>query len=272
MSPSLVADCQSCFALCCTALPFARSADFAIDKPAGQPCPNLATDYRCRIHRDLKTTGFGGCVSFDCFGAGQHVSQGTFQGVSWRDADTADATAMFIAFDVMRQLHELLWYLADVRRRMPRDRPTIQLQSEIEQLTESSAITLPHINLDLLRAAADDCMTRCSAAARSRHSKAKSLRGEDLLGRRLVQLKGAQLRGALLIAADLSEQDLTDADLLGADLRDADLTAADLHEALFLTQSQVNSTRGDERTRLPDHLHRPAHWRRADSAVPGAQL
>ncbi|MDR3081083.1 MAG: pentapeptide repeat-containing protein, partial [Streptomyces sp.] len=37
----LRADCSSCFALCCVALPFAASADFAIDKAAGTPCPNL---------------------------------------------------------------------------------------------------------------------------------------------------------------------------------------------------------------------------------------
>ena len=36
----LRADCTRCFALCCVAPAFAASADFAIDKPAGQPCPN----------------------------------------------------------------------------------------------------------------------------------------------------------------------------------------------------------------------------------------
>ncbi len=254
---SLTADCQNCFALCCTALPFFRSADFAIDKPAGQPCPNLAADYRCRIHRDLKATGFDGCVSFDCFGAGQHVSQGTFGGISWREAE---AEAMFAAFDVMRQLHELLWYLADVRRRIPHDRHVIELQAEIEGLSHSSATTLMHVNVTTLHAAADAVLTSCSAQLRSRHLKAKSLRGKDLIGRRLVDLKGAHLRGTLLIAADLSEQDLTDADLLGADLRDTNLAATDLSGALFLTQAQVNSARGDERTRLPDHLERPDHW------------
>lgn len=257
MSHSLVADCQNCFALCCTALPFVRSADFAIDKPAGTPCPNLAIDYRCRIHADLRSRGLGGCVSFDCFGAGQHVSQGTFHGVSWRDAD---ADAMFTAFEVMRQLHELLWYLAEVQRRMPGDRTVAGLRDEIERLSDSSAATLSKIDLASLRGAADELMTSCSEHIRSRHPTAKQWRNKDLVGRKLTHLRGAQLRGTLLIAADLSWQDLTDADLLGADLRDANLAGADLSQSVFLTQAQVSSARGDEATRLPDHLHRPRHW------------
>ena len=44
------ADCADCFGLCCVALPFARSADFAVNKPAGKPCSNLQSDVRCGIH------------------------------------------------------------------------------------------------------------------------------------------------------------------------------------------------------------------------------
>jgi Pentapeptide repeats (8 copies) len=261
---SLVPDCSQCFALCCTALPFARSADFAIDKPAGTPCVNLADDYRCRIHRELRPKGFSGCVSFDCFGAGQHVSQGTFAGISWREAQPAE---MFASFDVMRQLHELLWYLADVRRRMP-GQPAgdaLQLEGdalalEVEVLTDQPAAELARIDVPSLRARVDRVLTRCSAEVRRRHPRARSMRGQDLIGRRLTGLRGAELRGALLIAADVSEQDLTDADLLGADLRDANLSAADVTGALFLTQSQLNAARGDLRTRIPEQLQRPAHW------------
>ncbi len=36
----LRADCGRCAGLCCVAPAFTASADFAIDKPAGQPCPN----------------------------------------------------------------------------------------------------------------------------------------------------------------------------------------------------------------------------------------
>jgi len=55
----LHADCSRCFALCCVAPAFERSSDFAIDKPAGRPCPHLQADSRCGIHPRLRGEGFG---------------------------------------------------------------------------------------------------------------------------------------------------------------------------------------------------------------------
>jgi hypothetical protein len=60
--PSLVADCDSCFALCCVLLPFQAASGFGIDKPGGTPCPNLADDDRCRIHATLREDGWPGSV------------------------------------------------------------------------------------------------------------------------------------------------------------------------------------------------------------------
>ncbi len=56
--PLLQADCANCFALCCVALPFAKSTDFAVNKPAGTPCKNLREDFRCGIHTRLRDQGF----------------------------------------------------------------------------------------------------------------------------------------------------------------------------------------------------------------------
>ena len=108
----LQADCERCFALCCVVPAFSASADFAIDKSAGQPCPNLRPDFRCSIHHQLRPRGFPGCASYDCFGAGQQVAQVTFGGRDWREAPET-AARMFQSFTVMRQLHELLWYLSE---------------------------------------------------------------------------------------------------------------------------------------------------------------
>ena len=104
----LQADCARCRALCCVGPAFAASADFAVDKPAGQPCVNLSDDDRCGIHTELRPRGFPGCVAYDCFGAGQQVVQVTFGG---RDREPA----MFAVLPVVRALNELLWYLAEVR-------------------------------------------------------------------------------------------------------------------------------------------------------------
>ncbi|MNC75792.1 Pentapeptide repeats (8 copies) [compost metagenome] len=64
----------------------------------------------------------------------------------------------------------------------------------------------------------------------------------------------------MLIAANLQNADLRDCDLIGSDLRDADLRGADLRGSLFLSQMQVNSAKGDSRTKLPPGLRVPAHW------------
>ena len=108
----LRADCARCFGLCCVAPAFAASADFAIDKPAGQACPHQQASFRCAIHSRLRQLGFPGCTVYDCFGAGQHVSQVTFGGQDWRRAPHT-AQRMFDVFAIMRPLHELLWYLRE---------------------------------------------------------------------------------------------------------------------------------------------------------------
>ena len=80
--------------------------------PPASPRPHLRGDFRCSIHGELRRRGFPGCASYDCFGAGQHVSQGTFGGLDWRQAPAVKA-GMLAAFAVMRPLHELLWYLTE---------------------------------------------------------------------------------------------------------------------------------------------------------------
>src|SRR3982750_1767191 len=104
----LVPDCARCVGLCCVAPAFQRSADFAIDKPAGRACPNLLVDSRCGIHRELRDRGFPGCVVFDCFGAGQQFTQVPFGGADWR-TDATTAAAMFAAFGTMREVQESRW-------------------------------------------------------------------------------------------------------------------------------------------------------------------
>jgi hypothetical protein len=106
----LRADCDRCCGLCCVAPAFARSADFAIDKAPGTACPHLGTGFRCDIHANLRAQGFAGCVAYDCFGAGQKVTQLTFAGKDWRQTPALTAS-MFAVFSVMRQLHELLVHL-----------------------------------------------------------------------------------------------------------------------------------------------------------------
>jgi len=243
----LEADCARCAALCCVAPAFAKSSDFAIDKPAGKPCRNLRDDFRCGIHERLDQRGFHGCVVFDCFGAGQHVTQGTFGGRDWR-SEPGIAGPMFAALDVMRALHELLWYLTEALELDAAVRVHQQLRAlkeETERLSEGTPAEIQGIDLESHRRRVNRVLLRASELARAGIPNPPDHRGANLIGRRLRgrDLRGANLRGALLIGADLREADLRRADFTGADVRGADLRGADLRDALFLTPSQLRSAR-----------------------------
>lgn len=257
-------DCTRCVGLCCVASGFAVSSDFGFDKPAGQPCPNLRPDFGCGIHDQLRERGFPGCVVYDCFGAGQQVVQGTFRGADWRRTPGI-AARMYDVFGVMRQLHELLWYLNEALS-LPPARPLHdELRvafDEIERLTHKDPDTLLDLDVDARRQAVSGLLLRASELVRAGVGKRLDKRGADLIGKnfRGADLRGANLRGAYLIGADLRSADLRMADLIGADFRGADIRAADLTDSLFLTQPQLEAAKGDRATTFPPALDRPAHW------------
>jgi uncharacterized protein YjbI with pentapeptide repeats len=261
----LTADCANCFGLCCVAPSFAKSADFAIDKRAGQPCRNLTSNFGCGIHETLRQQGFPGCTTYDCFGAGQHVAQTTFAGRSWRD-DPESASAMFAVFDVMRQLHELLWYLNEARAIIAAASLRDWIDSafvQTEDLTNATTETLMNLDVDAHRDSVNAIMVQASELARASAPQRRDYRGADLVGIDLTDtdLGGASLRGASLVGANLAQSDLRLADFTGADLRGCNLTGANLSTAIFLTQAQIDASIGDSATQLPPARRRPAHWR-----------
>ena len=256
----LEADCSRCFALCCVGLTFIRSTDFPVDKRAGRPCLNLTDAHRCSVHSSLREQGWIGCVSYDCFGAGQRVSQETFGGRDWRTHPEI-APQMFAALPVMRQLHELLAYLADAGGRAataPWHEVMVELSAEVDAI---AAGDLAGVDLDAVRGRIAPVLREASRLVRAGLPGADHT-GADLIGAKLAgaDLRGADLRGAYLIAADLRDARLQSADLLGADLRDAELAGADLTGALYLSQAQLNSARGDAGVRIDGRYARPAHW------------
>ncbi len=231
---SLRADCERCFGLCCVVPAFAASADFAIDKPAGHACPNLRDDFRCRIHSRLREKGFRGCTVYDCFGAGQRVSQVIFGGT--RDPRMQEV------FPVVRQVHEWLWYLNAA------DAPGAEaLRTDLEHVTDQAGL--------------DEYWPRVRQVLREVSGDKKPMK-KDLAGRNLAgwDLRDTDLRGAMLIGANLTDADLRGADLIGADLRSATVHGANLSTSLFVTQPQLDSAIGDAATKLPSTLRRPEHW------------
>lgn len=89
-----------------------------------------------------------------------------------------------------------------------------------------------------------------------------------------ANLDRAIFRGANLNRANLRRSYLQEADFMLADMKDADLTGANLRwaffinhvngarldEALYLTQGQIETAKGDWRTLLPPGLIHPDHW------------
>ncbi|RRN73815.1 pentapeptide repeat-containing protein [Peribacillus simplex] len=267
---NLRADCEYCFGLCCVALPYAKSADFAFDKDGGTPCSNLQSDYRCGIHENLRAKGFRGCTVYECFGAGQKVSQITYDGNDWRD-NQASAKEMFDVFPIMQQLHEMLCYLNEalnLEDAKPLHRDLQAAFEDMEYLTKQNPKFLLELNVPDHRATVNDLLLRTSELVRAKEKSQKKQykigRGSDLIGAKLrgADLRGANLRGALFIASDLREADMRVTDLIGADFRDADLSGADLTGSFFITQAQVNSAKGDMHTKLPPSLSIPDHWRK----------
>lgn len=102
---------------------------------------------------------------------------------------------------------------------------------------------------------------------------AANLRGVNLIGAKLRQanLFHADLADAILSRADARGVDLRwanldETQLDGTDLTEAHLEGADLSNALFVTQEQIDSARGDTTTKLPESdadgnaLVRPSSW------------
>ena len=289
---SLAADCSRCVGLCCVAPAFAASADFAFSKPAGVACRHLAADASCTIHDRLIPSGFPGCVAYDCFGAGQRVV--ALYGGGPRSAP------MLSAYETVRQLHELLWYVADALSRPPAapvHAAIADARRAIEAAIAGGPSSIEATDPAAHRATVAPLLRRASALTRTavppaagrdlagRDLAGRDLAGRDLAGRDLAgrDLAGRDLAGRDLAGRDLSRADLSTASLIGADLRGAglqvaDLLAADLRGAvldgadlsgaLYLTRTQVGSARGSATTRLPDGLPRPAHWRTAGSSAP----
>ncbi|WP_042148591.1 pentapeptide repeat-containing protein [Paucisalibacillus sp. EB02] len=268
MNKNLNSDCKNCFGLCCVALPYGKSADFPFDKDGGVPCQNLCSNNLCSIHDTLREKGFRGCVSYECFGAGQHVSQTIYHGKEWRE-NAQHADEMFAVFPLVHQLHEILWYLQQTLTLKETESFHDSLQKMFEEtveLTEKNPKEILELDITAHRNKVNKLLINSSKAYRAdiviKRKKNRIQKNSDYIGANLrgLNLQGEDLRGKLMIASDLRQSDLRKADLIGADLRDADLRGANLATVLFLTQSQINSAVGDAHTKIPSNLTKPSHW------------
>lgn len=262
---ALAADCGACAALCCAGPVFVRSADFAIDKPAGVPCPHLAGDLGCTIHDRLRASGFPGCAVYDCLGAGQRLTAEL--GGRAALADPRVAATAHAALPLLRAVHEVAWLLDEAialgLRHGWAGRDSLPTLVTTAAGLAARPIGLTRADVAQLRAVANPVLVELSEEVRGQVRPTPSDRrgavlvGVDLRG---ADLRAASLRGAQLVGADLRGADLCSADLTGADLRGARLGAADLREVLFCHPSQLEAASADRTTRLSAGRPRPAHW------------
>nr|WP_277626187.1 pentapeptide repeat-containing protein [Arsenicicoccus piscis] len=227
-------------------MPFPRGADFPVAKPAATPCRNLLADHRCRIHDRLLDEGWKGCVTFDCFGAGQRVVQLTFGGRTWRD-DPEVADEQFSVFLRMRELHEILALLVEAERLVSvgdggggvagADALAIDevrsLTATIDALAGGSPGEVLAVDVAELRRTVGPLLAAVAAQARqsgptsSELATARAATDEHRRTGRSTPRRAAA-PPALEPYADLAGRDLRGVDLRRRDLRGALLIGADL--------------------------------------------
>jgi len=268
-------DCKNCFGLCCVSLYFSKSEGFPTDKEAKEPCINLEPDFRCKVHSKLLDKGLKGCISYDCFGAGQKVSRDIYKEKDWLQNPEL-ANEIFEVFCMINKLHEMLWYLksifsAEELNGNPVKNELERLIKETENLTNLNPSSILNIDIVSQRYTVNSILKKARDVLIEGNAKVKNpplgakkeIAGRlDLIGRDLkkTSLNELDLAGALLMAADVRGNNLKHTNLIGADLRDADIRGANLSQSLFITQGQVNTAIGDSTTILPPWIDRPANW------------
>ncbi|MEA5010685.1 MAG: pentapeptide repeat-containing protein [Angelakisella sp.] len=261
---NLQSNCSACTGLCCTLLYFAKDDGFPYDKPAGEPCRNLAPNWQCMIHDDLRQKGCRGCTSYECLGAGQRTVAMCQQ--AEKKQDVVDDISLAQVFERLRCLHLMWWYLEEVSCLLPAQSLWHQaedLLQKTKEMTQSDVDTLLKLDITEHQMEVNKILHNCWESVQSLCEKRGAKKRWDYVEK---CLKGKNLCGhdfamSLLIAADFSECSFYGANLLGADLRDCNLKGSDLSECVFLIQPQINAARGDKNTLLPARLKRPGHWR-----------
>jgi hypothetical protein len=95
--PNFRANCSDCCGLCCVVPNLLAVQGFRVDKATETPCVHLSPRHRCSIHATREIHGYAACEGFDCFGAGQWITQRLFGGASWTDSPVL-ARQMFHAY------------------------------------------------------------------------------------------------------------------------------------------------------------------------------
>lgn len=258
-------NCKKCSGLCCVALYFTKSDGFPKDKEAGAACKNLQLDYKCKVYSKLSQQKLKGCMSYDCFGAGQYVTHHLKSLPNWHSISPKEADKIFNSYLVALRVHQTLWYLSQcLILRLP--------QSEKEQAKSLINEGIESIKKPLETLAVLDTRPFCEKSNKylkhiceiyqAHFSNTNKMQSQNYMGKNMKQknLAGKDFSMSLLIAANLEQATLYGTNFLGADMRDTNVRNTDLSQCLFLTQIQINTAKGNSHTVLPPYLYRPKVW------------
>lgn len=256
LTQELKINCNKCCGLCCVALFFSKTDGFPHDKVAGKPCMNLLDDFRCSIHNQLAQKKMKGCMAYDCFGAGQKVTQIIYHNESWHDHKE-----MFDVYFIVYQLHQMLWYLNEAYHLSVNKAVQASITSLIHQcdvITHSTPNAVKHFDLDQFRKQVNVILKDITLELAKPNIKIAPINfGKQFRG---ANLDAYDFSMNLLIGSNLEGCSLINTNFLGADLRDVNLKNTDLRRCLFLTQGQINSAIGNSSTLLPRTLTTPTSW------------
>ena len=264
---NLTIDCEKCSGLCCVSLYFAKTEGFPENKVAGMPCKNLMSDFRCNIHSNLVGCNLKGCLAYDCFGAGQKVTQMIYGGGNWKTSPEL-AKEMFDVFLIVVQLQQMLGYLVEAATIIPAETLKGDIDAlilENEQMTQLCPREILALDVEQYRSGVNQVLKKVSKlVAEVASGSSNNKKTIDYIGKNFkkANLAGKDLSMALLIAANLEGCNLYGTNFLGADLRDANIKNTDLSDSVFLTQMQVNAAIGNAKTKLPEGLTYPTTWQK----------
>lgn len=261
----LKSDCKQCCGLCCVGLFFSKVDGFLDDKEAGTPCQYLKEDFTCNSYTDLLDKGSVGCLRYECFGAGQLVIQKIFFNQTWKNIKYKQD--MIDVFVIMEQIHEMIWYLIEMYSHSKSMQKIIEEEIlSLQNIALQSIQEIKKTDIQSIRKKVDNLIQESLYAAKitftSLPCKHHIFGRNDFSGKTFKgeKLRNISFRGAFLIGVDFSNLQLKHVNFLGADMRDAKVYGTDLSSCLFLTQGQINSCWGNQKTILPKHLHIPSHW------------
>lgn len=263
-SDRLISDCSRCSGLCCIALYCFQSDGFPQNKSIGKPCINLMSDFKCRIHNDLESMGMKGCIGYDCFGAGQYLTEEVYGGLTWKTQPerTKEICDLFV---FMYRIFQLRFFLYESEKLTSSEKllPEInQLLQENDAMSKFSIKEMLQYPIDSYQDKVNYVLKK-SCVELSKFLGAKNSIETNFLNQNFKgkDFSGFDFNTKVLIASNFQNCKFSGATFIGTDTRDANFDGADLREAVFLSQGQINAAKGSHRTKLPKHLKYPVTWR-----------